>query len=511
MERLVEALVRVVVVAADVSQRTEVAGLLSVCAEMGPLRGIVHSAGSLADGVILQQTWDRFRAPLGPKVDGTWALHELTEGARLDFFILYSSIAATLGASGQANHAAANAFMDALAMHIYARDVVRARTRPALFVNTRDYTMIERLPCHVTGIAGSLDPLAIPSVAAQGELLMRQRPDGTFTWFEGEPGEEGPWLTVWGPDGNVLHRTRFAEWYPIDNAARLAREADDRIVAVPSTNSTFRVLSGRSRLDGRPVVIQVARSESSMRLEFRELVLFLALGLPLAFVVAGAGGYFMARHALAPVERMAERGVTVVHTTVLRWVQHFVPAFVKKWKNYARLVGSSWRVDETYIKVKGQWRYLYRAVDKQGQTVDFLLSKNRDRAAAVRFFKKAVSIHAVPEKITLDGSQASHQAVAELKAEGALPAQTLVRTNKYLNNIIEQDHRRVKQRCYPMLGFKTFGNAEVTLSGSELANKIKKGQFDTSEAPARGPANRCRSNKASTRHYSPATNGSSGR
>src|SRR5262249_32820451 len=82
---------------------------------------------------------------------------------------------------------------------------------------------------------------------------------------------------------------------------------------------------------------------------------------------------------------------------------------------------------------------------------------------------------------TLDGSQASHQAVAELKAEGVLSAQTLVRTNKYLNNIIEQDHRRVKQRCYPMLGFKTFGNAQVTLSGIELANKIKKGQFDTSE------------------------------
>jgi len=90
-------------------------------------------------------------------------------------------------------------------------------------------------------------------------------------------------------------------------------------------------------------------------------------------------------------------------------------------------------------------------------------------------------VRKVPEKITLDGSQASHQAVAELKAEGVLPAQTLVRTNKYLNNLIEQDHRRVKQRCYPMLWFKTFGNAEVTLSGIELANKIKKGQFDTSE------------------------------
>jgi transposase-like protein len=157
------------------------------------------------------------------------------------------------------------------------------------------------------------------------------------------------------------------------------------------------------------------------------------------------------------------------------------PLLREKLKNYARPVGSSWRVDETYIKVNGQWRYLYCAVDKQGNTIDFLLSKNRDKAAAVRFFKKAIGNNEAPEKITLDGSRASHQAVAELKAEGVLPAQTLVRTNKYLNNMIEQDHQKAPQRCYPMLGFKIFGNAEVTLSGIELANKIKKGQFDTSE------------------------------
>jgi transposase-like protein len=131
--------------------------------------------------------------------------------------------------------------------------------------------------------------------------------------------------------------------------------------------------------------------------------------------------------------------------------------------------------------VNGQWRYLYRAVDKQGQIVDFLLTKNRDQASVIRFFKKAICNNEAPEKITLDGSRASHQAVAELKAEGILPAETLVRTNKYLNNLIEQDHRKAPQRCYPMLGFKTFGNAEVTLSGIELTNKIKKGQFDTSE------------------------------
>ena len=102
------------------------------------------------------------------------------------------------------------------------------------------------------------------------------------------------------------------------------------------------------------------------------------------------------------------------------------------------------------------------------------------------FFTAAIGNHEVPEKITLDGSRASHQAVAELKAEGVLPVQTLVRASKYLNNMIEQDHRMVKQRCPPMLEFKTFGNAQVTLSGIELANKIKKGQFDTSETAGPG-------------------------
>jgi len=177
---------------------------------------------------------------------------------------------------------------------------------------------------------------------------------------------------------------------------------------------------------------------------------------------------------------MAERGVTVVHTTVMRWVQHYVPVFEKRWMKYARPAGTSWRVDETYIRVKGKWTYLYRAVDKQGRTVDFLLSEKRDTATAKRFFIKAIGNNAAPAKITLDGYEASHRAVSELKAEGMLPAGVEVRTSKYLNNLIEQDHRRVKQRYYPMLGFKRFSNAAVTLSGIELAQKIRKGQFNTS-------------------------------
>ena len=140
--------------------------------------------------------------------------------------------------------------------------------------------------------------------------------------------------------------------------------------------------------------------------------------------------------------------------------------------------------------VKGKWTDRYRAVDKEGMTVDFLLSEKRDMAAAKRFFIKAIQNNEAPEKITLDGYEASHRAVAELQAEGVLPFGVEVRTSRYLNNLIEQDHRRVKQRYYPMLGFKSFSNAAVTLSGIELAQKIKKGQFNTasiSHAGARVP------------------------
>lgn len=180
------------------------------------------------------------------------------------------------------------------------------------------------------------------------------------------------------------------------------------------------------------------------------------------------------------VEMVAERGVKVSHTTLLRWVQHYVPAFEKRWQRYARPIGTSWRVDETYIKVRGRWTYLYRAVDKQGCTVDFLLSQHRDIAAARQFFTQAIKQHGSPEKITVDGYPATHTAISELKAEEIMPQGTTVRTSKYLNNLIEQDHRRVKQRIYPMLGFKKYGNAAITISGIELAHKIKKGQFDTS-------------------------------
>jgi transposase-like protein len=177
------------------------------------------------------------------------------------------------------------------------------------------------------------------------------------------------------------------------------------------------------------------------------------------------------------VRMMGERGIGLAHTTILRWVQHYTPEFEKRWRRYARTVGGSWRMDETYIKVRGEWVYLYRAVDKLGKTVDFYLSRRRDVNAAKAFLRKAIKEQRVPIKITLDAYAAPHRAVTDLKASGELPKRVAVRTSKYLNNRIEQDHRRIKQRLRPMLGLKNFSTAAVVIGGIELAEKIKKGQF----------------------------------
>ena len=134
-------------------------------------------------------------------------------------------------------------------------------------------------------------------------------------------------------------------------------------------------------------------------------------------------------------------------------------------------------MDETYVKVRGEWAYLYRAVDKAGKTVDFFLSRQRDINAAKTFLRKAMKGQRVPTKVTLDAYAASHRAVADLKADGELPKRVVVRSSKYLNNLIEQDHRRIKQRLRPMLGLKSFETAALVIRGIELAEKIKKGQF----------------------------------
>src|ERR1700740_1067340 len=179
------------------------------------------------------------------------------------------------------------------------------------------------------------------------------------------------------------------------------------------------------------------------------------------------------------VEMMAERGLSIAHTTIMRWVQRYAPEFEKRWRRFARAVGRSWRVDETYVKIRGEWCYLYRAVDRAGRTVDIRLSPRRDVAAAKAFFRKAIkSQRRCPQTITLDGYAASHRAVRELKADRSLPANTKLRSSKYLNNLIEQDHRSVKQRIAVMLGFKHFRNAAITIAGIELMHRIRKGQFD---------------------------------
>lgn len=178
-------------------------------------------------------------------------------------------------------------------------------------------------------------------------------------------------------------------------------------------------------------------------------------------------------------ELLQDRGISVAPSTVMRCVLRYAPEFEKRWRRYEKAVGLSWRVDETYIKVAGEWTYLYRAVDSDGRTVDFFLSKQRDVRAAKMLFRRALRRHGDPLSITLDAYAASHRAVQELKDSGEIFYQKMrVRSCAYLNNVVEQDHRRVKKRVQPMLGFQSFENARVIISGIEFAEKIKKRQYD---------------------------------
>jgi putative transposase len=175
-------------------------------------------------------------------------------------------------------------------------------------------------------------------------------------------------------------------------------------------------------------------------------------------------------------EMMAERGVEVDHSSIYRWVRKFTPKLEAAFrKGNQRPVGTSWRMDETYIKVKGQWKYLYRAVDRNGQTVDFLLTARRDKQAALRFFRKAIQQHGLPNKVTIDQSSANKAALDALQEETGQSIE--IRQSKYLNNLVEQDHRAIKRIIRPMLGFKSFRSAWITLQGIELMHLIKKGQL----------------------------------
>lgn len=175
---------------------------------------------------------------------------------------------------------------------------------------------------------------------------------------------------------------------------------------------------------------------------------------------------------------LQDRGVDVDHTTVFRWTQAYAPELEKRIRPHLRPSNGSWRVDETYVKVKGRWTYLYRAVDSRGAAIDFLLSAKRDAAAAKRFFRKALGQPhtANPRTITVDKNPAYPRAVAQMKEDGELWRRARLRQAKFLNNIVEQDHRRVKRLVRPGLGFGGFWTARRTLAGYEAMAMVRKRQ-----------------------------------
>jgi putative transposase len=191
-------------------------------------------------------------------------------------------------------------------------------------------------------------------------------------------------------------------------------------------------------------------------------------------------------------EILAERGVNVDHATLNRWVTKYAGQVAAEARRRKRPVDRSWRMDETYVRVKGRWVYLYRAVDKFGKTLDFMLSGRRNKAAATKFFARALETNGMPRKIVIDKSGANTAGINEinrtLKRFGCPVPIEMVRI-RYLNNIVEQDHRFIKRRIRIMLGFKSFEAAASTLAGIEVASMIRKGQFRGEICPFKQFAN----------------------
>ena len=177
-------------------------------------------------------------------------------------------------------------------------------------------------------------------------------------------------------------------------------------------------------------------------------------------------------------EMMRERGLDVDHSTVFRWVQRYAPEINKRIRPHLKMSGTSYRVDETYIKVGKSCKYLYRAVDKQGQTIEFMLSAKRDVSAAKRFFKKMVRAEhrRLPFSISVDKNAAYPEAFSASQEERVVPQDCQLRRVKYLNNVIEQDHRFIKKKVRASQCFKRFHTAERTLEGIESMNMMRKGQ-----------------------------------
>ncbi len=169
---------------------------------------------------------------------------------------------------------------------------------------------------------------------------------------------------------------------------------------------------------------------------------------------------------------------SVDHSTIQRWVVHYAPRVEKAFRNNKKRVGLRWRLDETYVKIKGEWKYLYRAVDKNGNTIDFLLTARRDKKAALRFLNKAIGSNGKPSLINIDKSGANTAAIKQYNTDEN--KRIKIRQCKYLNNIVEQDHRFMKRRIRPMLGFKSFWLARGTLAGIELWRMLKQNQSKSS-------------------------------
>jgi transposase-like protein len=175
---------------------------------------------------------------------------------------------------------------------------------------------------------------------------------------------------------------------------------------------------------------------------------------------------------------MRERGLDVDHSTIFRWVQRYAPEINKRIRQHLKISGTSYRVDETYIKVGKSCKYLYRAVDKEGQTIEFMLSTKRDVSAAKRFFKKMMRAEhrRLPFSISVDKNAAYPAAFSSSQVESVVPKDCKLRRVKYLNNVIEQDHRFIKKKVRASQCFKSFHTAERTLEGIEAINMMRKGQ-----------------------------------
>jgi putative transposase len=182
-------------------------------------------------------------------------------------------------------------------------------------------------------------------------------------------------------------------------------------------------------------------------------------------------------------EMMTERGISVDHTTIHRWTVHYAPLLLEQFNRRKRQVTGRWHIDETYIKVRGEWRYLYRAIDSNGDTVEFWFSERRNLTAAKRFLSRALKRYGRPERIVIDGSQTNKEAILSCDTIDRLQDRTRrdlkpirIRQSAYRNNRIEQDHRAIKRRIRPMLGFKSTKSARVILGGIEMVHMMRKQQ-----------------------------------